>query len=215
MNCALCKDKVCYQGKDCTQIKSEVIKEYADENIRKIMKVAARIEADHYMKLTRLEELIKFCQEMEFRHLGIAFCIGLEEEAKTLYEILERYFQVSSVCCKVCGIDKTDFDFPKIKKYRYEATCNPIGQAVILNNKKTDLNIIFGLCIGHDVLFSKYSKAPVTALVVKDRVLAHNPIGVLNSRYYRRKIFNLNTRNSLKNEFKRKNNRADSILQSM
>jgi len=188
MNCALCKDKVCYQGKDCTQIKNLAIDKYENKNNKKIMKAASRIEANFYMKLTRLEEVIKFCQEIGFSHLGIAFCIGLAEEAKILYEILSGFFQVSPVCCKVCGINKSDFNLPNIKKDRYEATCNPIGQAILLNNEKTDLNIIFGLCIGHDILFSKYSEAPVTTLVVKDRVLAHNPLGVLNSRYYRRKL---------------------------
>ena len=191
MNCALCNDKVCYQGKDCTKIKNRVMEEYKKESNKKIMKVASYIEANYYMKYTRLEELIKFCQEIGFNHLGIAFCIGLEQEARTLYEILERYFKVDSVCCKICGIDKSALNFPKIKQYRYEATCNPIGQAILLNNKKTNLNIIFGLCIGHDILFSKYSDAPVTNLVVKDRVLAHNPMGVLSSRYYQKKMLNL------------------------
>ena len=214
MNCADCKTKECRQGKDCTGEAARIASQYIADTLE-VARTAAYIEATYYMQKNRLEELIEFARMMEYRRLGIAFCIGLSSEAERLQRILEKHFEVHSVCCKVCGIDKTDFDFPKIKKYRYEATCNPIGQAVILNNKKTDLNIIFGLCIGHDVLFSKYSKAPVTALVVKDRVLAHNPIGVLNSRYYRRKIFNLNTRNSLKNEFKRKNNRPDSILQSM
>ena len=45
-----------------------------------------------------------------------------------------------------------------------------------------------GLCVGHDSLFFRYSTAPVTVLVTKDRVLAHNPIGALNfaDSYYRK-----------------------------
>ena len=31
--------------------------------------------------------------------------------------------------------------------------------------------------MGHDILFTKHSKAPVTTLAVKDRVLTHNPLG--------------------------------------
>ncbi|GHV11626.1 hypothetical protein AGMMS49938_02650 [Fibrobacterales bacterium] len=57
--------------------------------------------------------------------------------------------------------------------------CNPVMQAELLNEQKTDLNIIMGLCVGHDMLFSGASKAPVTTLVVKDRVLCHNPVGAL------------------------------------
>ena len=44
---------------------------------------------------------------------------------------------------------------------------NPIGQAAFLNKVKTGLNIILGLCVGHDALFIKYSEAPIT-------VFAHN-----------------------------------------
>ena len=188
MQCAVCKEKECYQGKDCARVKSRAKKEHQKNFSKKVMEAASRIEARHYMKLTRVEELIKFCQEMGFNRLGIAFCIGLEEEAKILCHVLARHFQVFSVCCKVGGIDKTDFNLPKIKKQRYEATCNPIGQALILNKEKTDLNIIVGLCVGHDILFTKYSRAPVTTLVVKDRVLAHNPIGALTSWYYQKKF---------------------------
>ncbi len=66
--------------------------------------------------------------------------------------------------------------------------CNPIGQALVLNKEKTDLNIILGLCIGHDILFTQHSAAPVTTLAVKDRVLAHNPLGALYSGYYLKKL---------------------------
>jgi uncharacterized metal-binding protein len=52
-------------------------------------------------------------------------------------------------------------------------------QAEILNAQKTDYNIIMGLCVGHDMAFTIHSKAPVTTLIVKDRVLAHNPVGAL------------------------------------
>lgn len=46
---------------------------------------------------------------------------------------------------------------------------------MVLNDLQTDLNIIVGLCIGHDILFTKYSEAPVTTFIVKDRVTGHNP----------------------------------------
>ena len=51
--------------------------------------------------------------------------------------------------------------------------------AKILNDAKTDLNIVMGLCVGHDILFHKYIQGPTTTLVVKDRVLAHNPAAAL------------------------------------
>ena len=68
--------------------------------------------------------------------------------------------------------------------------CNPIAQAQLLNEEKTEFNIVLGLCVGHDTLFFKYSEAPVTVLAVKDRALAHNPLGALylSDGYFKNKI---------------------------
>ena len=63
-----------------------------------------------------------------------------------------------------------------------EVICNPVGQAAILNRAGTELNLLVGLCLGHDMLFNKHSAAPVTTVIVKDRVLANNPAGALYSR---------------------------------
>ena len=191
MNCAICVSKACGEGMDCTDIRSDVINVYKDRKNRKILRLASTIETKFHMKMNRLQELIFFGRKMGYRHLGIAFCIGLEEEVKILYEILEKRFKVSSVCCKVCGINRKAFDLANLKEGKVEATCNPIAQARILNRNRTDLNIIFGLCMGNDILFSKYSDAPVTTLVVKDRVLAHNPIGAIYSTHYRKDLWRL------------------------
>jgi uncharacterized metal-binding protein len=156
-----------------------------------IMKTACHIEASHYMKKTRLEELILFADKMGYKKLGMAFCIGFENEARIIHKILAGDFQVYSVCCKICGLDKDDFSLERLHEEGFEATCNPIGQAAVLNQEETDLNIILGLCIGHDILFSKHSKAPVTTLAVKDRVLAHNPLGAIYSKYYLENVFEL------------------------
>ena len=61
---------------------------------------------------------------------------------------------------------------------------------MILNDRQVDLNIVMGLCVGHDMLFNKYAKAPVTTLVVKDRVTGHNPAAVLYTAesYYKEKL---------------------------
>ena len=68
--------------------------------------------------------------------------------------------------------------------------CNPIAQAELLNSQDTQFNICLGLCVGHDSLFYQYSKALVTTLVVKDRVLAHNPAGAVycSEGYYKKKL---------------------------
>ena len=58
----------------------------------------------------------------------------------------------------------------------------------LMNNEKTDFNVIIGLCVGHDSLFYKYSEALCTTLVTKDKVLAHNPVGALyqTNTYYKK-----------------------------
>ena len=187
MNCALCSEKECYKGKDCLKIKDEMKKLYQKNEIT-IIKNAAFIEAEYYMDKTRIEEIIIFSERMNYEKLGLAFCIGLENEAKEIYSIFKEHFKVYSACCKMCGIDKTEFDLDHIDSNRKEVMCNPIGQASYFNSKKTHLNIIIGLCIGHDILFTEYSNAPVTTLAVKDRVLAHNPLGAIYSKYHRNKI---------------------------
>ncbi len=189
LDCAHCdKDYVCYEGVDCSGIGDEIREVWDDPKVKKIQKVATGIEGNYYMKYNRLQELIVFCKEMGYKKLGVAFCIGMQEEVERLVDLLSPHFDVVSVCCKVCGIDKKDFDLKQIRDDRYEAICNPLGQAEILNRNDTDLNIIFGLCIGHDILFTQHCKAPVTTFVVKDRVLAHNPMGAVYSRYHRNVI---------------------------
>ncbi len=188
MKCAMCADKQCYNGKDCTNLKDEIRKEYAKKENQSIMSAAAAIEAEGYMKLTRIEELIVFCKKMGFKKLGLAFCIGLENEAKLVHEIFSKEFDVCSVCCKVCAFSKKDYGFKELEGGG-KSSCNPIGQAKVLNTEKTDINILLGLCVGHDILFTEYSEAPVTTLAVKDRVLAHNPLGAIYSKYYRKRRF--------------------------
>ena len=198
MNCANCREKACAKGKDCTEIAEEAKMAYEeDAGVLKSLCVSACIESRYYMKKTRIEELILYAHEMGYTKMGVAFCIGLGTEAEKLCTILSQHFEVASVCCKVCGIDKSHYELERLHndktvheeivtetEQEVEAMCNPIGQALILNREKTELNVILGLSIGHDILFTRYSVAPVTTFAVKDRVLAHNPLGALYSGYY-------------------------------
>jgi uncharacterized metal-binding protein len=187
MKCALCDNKACASGKDCSSIREEAIRAYRNEALI-LARTAAHVEAAFYMEKTRVEETIEFAKAMGYRRIGIAFCIGLSKEAETLHTILAQDFEVHSVCCKVCGIPKGTFDLEPVRGGPDEVMCNPIGQAEILNRCGTDLNLIVGLCMGHDIAFTKNSEAPVSTLVVKDRVLTHNPCGAIYSRYYLRKL---------------------------
>jgi len=189
--CAHCKNKECYEGKDCYGLAEGASKAYAGRSLES-MRASGEIEADHYMKLTRIEEIALYAEKMGMKRLGIAFCVGLSEEAKVAVEILRKKgFEVSSVCCKICGIDKSELGVKKMHGEGKEAVCNPIGQARCLEQCGTDLNAVIGLCMGHDILFTEHSKAPVTTLIVKDRVLGHNPVAALYSGYYRETRFGL------------------------
>ena len=191
MECAQCEGKECYAGKDCSGIEKEVRNHYLGSQAdMEVARAASNLEAKFYGRMNRLEEIIAFSKKMGYTRLGIAFCIGLSEEAAVLDRILKKEeFEVSSVCCKVCGIAKQGLKLDRIDEERTEAMCNPIGQAEVLKREKTQLNIIVGLCIGHDILFSKHSEAPATTFIVKDRVLAHNPAGAVYSRYQLRRWF--------------------------
>ncbi|MDD3877615.1 MAG: DUF1847 domain-containing protein [Bacteroidales bacterium] len=194
INCSGCKTNKCYSGEDCVQghdfgkIINSSKDEYCQAENLKVLEVSSNIEGEHYMEWTRLEEIIGFAEGMGFKTIGIAHCVGLTNEAKSLKTVLDKKFTVYAVCCKFSGIDKKDFNLPQIKKDRFEAICNPIGQAMVLNDLKTDMNIIVGLCIGHDMLFTKFSDAHVTTFIVKDRITGHNPAITLYSKYYQKKF---------------------------
>ena len=68
--------------------------------------------------------------------------------------------------------------------------CNPIVQAGILNKEETELNFMIGMCIGHDILFTRYSEAPVSTLIVKDKFTAHNPAATLYISIHYRHMWN-------------------------
>ena len=164
----------------------------SQDDLRRLALAAARTEAAGYCKEPRVEEIMNFARRIGAQRLGIASCIGLIREARILQEILEANgFEVDSVCCQVGSIDKEKIglkDEEKIRPGQYETLCNPVGQATLLNKAGTELNIVVGLCVGHDSLFFKHSEAPVTVLVAKDRVTGHNPVAALytSHSYYKR-----------------------------
>ncbi len=189
-DCAGCDDKACYgEGRDCYGLADLTRKRFeADPELRRLHAAATSVEGDFYGRYTRLEEVIVFAERLGVKKMGIAFCIGLEEEAREAQRILSRRFEVHSVCCKAGGVSKDDMGLKKIRDDRYEAMCNPVGQAELLNRLGCELNVICGLCVGHDAIFSRVSKAPVVTLIAKDRVLAHNPAAALYCRYVRRRF---------------------------
>lgn len=167
-----------------THMDEEVLEEamqcYEEDENRRSMIAAAEVECDYYCQYTRIEEIMEYARKMGFKKLGIATCVGLISESRKLASIL-RYngFEVCGVGCKAGTKKKTSVGIPERCNAVGENMCNPILQAKILNKEKTDLNIVVGLCVGHDSLFYKYSDALVTTAVTKDRVTGHNPVAAL------------------------------------
>jgi len=156
---------------------------YEDPEVRRVAYSSALVESAGYCRWTRVEEICAFAREMGFTRIGIATCISMVDLARTLSGILESHgFEVASAACKNGGVPKERLglrDEDKIRPGTYEAMCNPLAQAELLNDAGCELNIVLGLCVGHDSLFFKHSKGLATTLVAKDRVLAHNPVGAL------------------------------------
>ena len=131
-------------------------------------RAAAIVEGRYYGMLTRVEEIMEFALQMGYHHIGVGFCGGLMAEAKVFVDILR-----ANHC------ERAD-----------ERMCNPAGQAEKLDAAGCELNVLVGLCVGHDSLFIKHSKAPVTVLAAKDRVLGHNPIAAIyTADSYRKSLY--------------------------
>jgi uncharacterized metal-binding protein len=204
-SCVLCGVKACTAEPDTkthppfcpmsaeAELLAEVERTYLTrDHVRRLALESARTEAAGYCRSTRVEEIMDFARRMGFQRLGIAHCVGLMQEARAAYDIFAAGgFEVFAVCCKAGSIDKEKIgirDEEKVRPGHYEAMCSPVGQAALLAKADTQLNVVIGLCVGHDSLFFMHSKAPATVLVVKDRVLGHNPVAALytSHSYYRR-----------------------------
>lgn len=190
-NCANCPTHACYtKGVNCTGTDPEEVRQaYAPVEL-KMMEAAAYVEGTFYSNITRLEEIAEFAKTMGYKKLGLAFCIGLNEEVRYIARYYEKQgFECHSVCCKNCSFAKKEYGLKQVKpEVEHEAMCNPKFQARFLKENGAELFIICGLCVGHDAIFTANCDGPVTTLVVKDRLLAHNPLGAIYSRYWKRKL---------------------------
>ncbi len=132
-------------------------------------------------KITRVMETIEFAKAMGYKKIGMAFCSSLMKEAKVISSLMEAHgLEVVSAICKVGRIKVGDVKEKGTEKCTQKGLlCNPVKQAQIMNEAKTDYNVVVGLCVGHDSLFMKYAEAMSTVLVAKDRVLGHNPLAAI------------------------------------
>lgn len=178
---------------DNPDVIKEVLELYREEENKKAMIAAAETEHEFYCKLTRLEETAQFAKKMEVKRIGIAFCTGVNEEAKIVAKYFRHQgFEVYGACCKVGAVPKVDLGIPaECAESTGKNACNPIMQAKLLNEAGTELNVLMGLCVGHDSLYYKYCEGLCTTLFTKDRVLGHNAVAAIYQAngYYKKKLF--------------------------
>lgn len=208
--CLECSGNGCNSGKEDCFPKFCPTKGAADEEIRGIAeiysgdgidavltKTAIEIDSEFYCEYTRVEETIAFAHRIGAKRVGLAFCIGLLKEAKVFADIARKNgLEIIGAVCKMGSIDKCEIGFDDSIKHNpgtHEPVCNPIMQAKFLNGEKTDLNILIGLCVGHDSIFYRYSDAPVTTLIVKDRITGHDSAAPLYNAdsFYKGKFSNI------------------------
>ena len=124
----------------------------------------------------RILKTIRFAKECGFHKIGLAFCVAVEEQARQVAKIFQQSgLEVESVICKVGHVNRSALQIEGSRN----AMCNPIAQAELLNEAGTQLNVVLGLCVGHDSLFIRHSNAPVTVLAAKDHVYDHAPLEYL------------------------------------
>jgi uncharacterized metal-binding protein len=146
-----------------------------DLKIAQIAAVMSSSSYEHWGKISRVQEIIEFAKSCGYKKIGLAFCNSFKKYAEIVQKLFcDAGLETVSVSCFIGNLKKEEIGLNDLR--RTAPLCNPIEQAELLNNENTDLNVVLGLCVGHDMLFNKYSHAPVTVLVVKDRVHNHNPL---------------------------------------
>ncbi|MFC1861837.1 DUF1847 domain-containing protein [Chloroflexota bacterium] len=173
------------------EVVEQTTKEYSTPASIDIYKAAGTVTTNGYGRWPRIQEAIEFAKELKLSKIGLASCVALTHELGLVAELFTGAgFDVISVACQIGRVSPEARGVPELKDF-LSATCNPIAQAEILNREGTQLNFVLGLCLGHDILFNRYSKAPASTLIVKDRVTGHNPAAALYSSFHRRLLWKL------------------------
>lgn len=152
--------------------------EYEDDTeTYAFMKATAKTTARGFSEqLCRAEETMDFARRMGYRKVGIAFCAGVADEARIFAKILRIHgFEAVGYACKIGALSNAQMGLEESCCNFGLVACNPRSQAQRLNAEKTDLNVVMGLCVGHDSYFYRLSDAPVTTLLTKDKAMVNNP----------------------------------------
>ncbi len=157
---------------------AEIYEEYKDPEINRfyVASKTARQPKTATSFVPRLLRVIELCKKMGYKKIGLAFCVKFKDEADLYSGIIRKHgIEVVSVSCCNGGFNIADYGVPLPEGCEFDAACNPIGQARLVNEEKVDFNIVMGLCTGHDSLFIRNAEAMSTVVVVKDPATGHCP----------------------------------------
>lgn len=180
----------CLGGSVTPEIHEEVRRRYLDPEIHAIYEASVRSSA-LCSNLTRVQEIIEFARGLGVRKIGLASCTIMLNEARTFARILrDAGFETYGVACKIESNHRSDLAVHVSEGSQDTILCNPIMQARLLEEAGTELNVVVGLCVGHDALFYKHSAAVTTTLAGKDHITMNNPCAALygHNSIYRKRI---------------------------
>lgn len=198
--CHQCKTNLCInrypdgvpdycQAKKFGEVVEESKGQYFEPEVADIHLATAKVLKKGGYDWSRVQQCIEFARELGVTKVGLAVCIGLMREGREFARFLTRAgLEVVSVGCMIGAVEAEETGIPDEWVGQGGISCNPIAQAEIMNKEGTQLNLIYGLCVGHDTIFIMHSKAPVTYVVAKDVVTGNNPSAVIFSTFHRMKL---------------------------
>jgi uncharacterized metal-binding protein/rhodanese-related sulfurtransferase len=197
MDCTKCATKGCRDSQPCSDRREEYLNKYKVDDNQTIVRAASElVDNGRAGMLNRLEEIVEYAKSKKYQTLGVAYCYGLEKEAILLQSYLSKAgFQTAMISCTVDGVTEADINTTKTNN---AISCNPIGQANVINGSGAELTILMGLCLGHDILIQKQLNMDFTTWLVKDRVTNHRPLDGLPGYEGMEDLFLINMDNSFR-----------------
>lgn len=178
------------QGQRFPELLEKAVGEYLQPEMARVHVATAKVLKEADETWSRLKETIEFARALGVSRIGVAVCTALLREGAEVSRFLKRAgFEVVCVGCMIGGASDRGTGVPEEYCTPRGTICNPIAQAEILNQAGTELNLAVGLCVGHDILFAKAARAPVTTFTVKDRATGNNPSAALFSPFIRQALW--------------------------
>ena len=133
--------------------------EFFEPENSKIHLATAMVNKQGGFEWTRVQQCIEFAKEMQATKVGLAVCIACIREGRAMANLMEAAgLDVVTVGCMIGAATPQETGIPDELVTGLGIACNPLAQAKIMNEEGTQLNFIYGLCVGHDTLFIQHSE---------------------------------------------------------